>query len=78
LISINDLVASYGGSAARLGCEKIRTKEMLNKSDIVGLSAEEFRKISLDFSVTVLIADLAISCRMNVYERQLRDDFLEL
>ena len=49
-----------------MGCEKIRMKEMLNKSDVVGLSEEKFRKFSLDFSVTVLIDGLMISLLMNI------------
>jgi hypothetical protein len=53
-------------------------KEMLNKSDVVRLSAEKFRKFSLDFSVSVSIDGLTISLRMNVQEAIIRDDFLWL
>ena len=47
LISINNRVASNGESAARLGCEKIRSKEMLNKSDVVPFEQKIWHKNSL-------------------------------
>lgn len=61
-----------------MGCEKIRMKEMLNKSDVVGLSEEKFRKFSLDFPVTVLTDGLTIMLRMNVQEVSMRDNSLWL
>ena len=53
-------------------------KEMLNKSDVVGLSEEKFRKFSLDFPVTVLTDGLTIMLRMNVQEVSMRDNSLWL
>ena len=51
-------------------------KEMLNKSDVVGLSGEKFWKISLDFSVTVLIDGLMIMTLTNFWKALIQSDFL--
>src|SRR5678815_5772356 len=47
LISINDQVARNSVSAARFGCEKIRTKEILNKSDVIQPREKNWHRISL-------------------------------
>src|SRR5215210_3660393 len=47
LISINDQVARNSVSAARFGCEKIRSNEILNKSDVIRLREKSWHRISL-------------------------------